>query len=291
MLSGMNKTKLLSALLVSLCVFGAAAYWYVSRNSGAAALPNVTTSSESVFTESPERPLVPSEGTVGETLYNNRYPNTVREVRPLREVRSWTHPSGAHVRVYEKDRFVLTDEYGTVTKTQSILTSLLSNGAEITLLQDESWNVHLSSDLFEEVRFSPLGTYVVVRGVGYEAPTVFVFNTRTGNHEFVQSNEYHFGVPYWNDDESKLALIRLSVPIDGTTAAVFYSASGKTEDLKLVREFRGGAGPGQVDPYLDSVTQDGDIVTLGVQVLRQDGGNGAYEVYSLDLATIMLIKK
>ena len=100
--------------------------------------------------------------------------------------------------------------------------------------------------------------------------------------------EYRFSQPYWTPDEGKLALLRDSVPIDGTVAAIFYSTTGDPEHLALVKEFVADTALGRsTDPSLNYVTFKNGTLTLQLAVSRVNWGDerDIIEVYSFNLAT------
>lgn len=218
--------------------------------------------------------------------YDASHPNIRRELRPEQVVRTWTHANGTVVTLYQKDLFVGINAYAGEAATQMIVKASVPGRTERMLLNDEPWNPALPHDYAGKVTFSPQGRYVTLSGTGYESPFSATYDLVTGAREFSESGSYSYAIPYWNDDESRLALIRPDLSIDGTVAAVFYSATGKPEDLALVKEFRAEA-PAVTDPYLADTSRSGDILTLTFWTDRKMWGVASHddvdEIYTLDL--------
>ena len=191
---------------------------------------------------------------------------------PERVLRSW-QGGGTTVTLYEQD-LLAGEDYDAGLRSQQILRSSQIKGQEITL--DHYLASEYKSTTVDEVRISPLGTYVTALLNGYESSPARTYVAGTGE---ALISGYERKVPYWTSDEKKVAIIQSDSGIDGTPLAFFYSSNGDLLDAKVVKELNVS------NHSLRNTTQTGDAITMLVDSINEGGSVGRQQKYTLDLQT------
>lgn len=246
-----NKALVLILIALALVVIG----FVLMRQKAEAPSPEGETATTTALEEADE-PEVSLKGTLG----------------PERVLRSW-QGGGTTVTLYEQD-LLAGEDYDTGLRSQQILRSSQGKGQEITL--DYYLASEYKSMTVDEVRISPLGTYVTALLNGYESSPAQTYVAATG--EAVISG-YQRKVPYWTHDEKKAAVIQSDSGIDGTPLAFFYSSTGDIREAKPLKEFS------VLTHSLRSTTQVGDTVTMLVDVSDEGGSVVRQQKYTLNLQT------
>ena len=204
-----------------------------------------------------------------------------REIRNEVLVKTWRHPSGTSLSLYEKDYFYNAD-YDEPYVDFS-LRATLENNEERELFTNVSEEGTFYKTTFLDLRFSPLGTYVVVHLGGYESSGYETYDLKniikvhpTADAEYGQN----YGQPYWNNDESKLVVVNSASGIDGISAALHHSATGQFSDLKRITPRQEGFN----DNLIGEVAVTGDIL-IAQTSLYDDTGSAVKGKLQIDMDT------
>lgn len=232
--------------ILALVVVGAGAYWYADYSPPPATNLEMASSTPDAKTESRV------------------------EVGKEREVRSWKS-GGTVVTLHEQD-LIVAHEYYSGPATEQVLKAERAGGQEIVLARYESGENYAT--LIEQVYVSPLGTYVTAEVSGYESRYATTYLARTGEEVIPAASK---AIPYWTDDEKKVALIQWASGIDGTPAEFSYSSVGDLRHTQLLREFPAA------DYSTEDVVQTGGLVTVTLR--HYASGSSVKRRFLLDLQT------
>lgn len=123
------------------------------------------------------------------------------------------------------------------------------------------------------VHFSPQGTYITVEMGGWESRTAYTSRTSDG----FALMELQGKIPYWNEDESMLAIVQYPASIDGQPAEIYISSTGLPKDAEIQLKLPAA------DWVLEEVTKEGDILTLPFVHLGRSGQRDLSLPYKIDL--------
>ena len=215
----------------------------------------------------------------GELLEVKRLGNGVtEEVRKEVAVRRWTHTSGATATLYSKNEFYFKDDIYSPRR-QIILRLTRSDRSEFELFSNSPTSV-ISEKTISEVDFSPRGGYLTIVVGHYESAEYITFDASNGVELSPKDNyEDSYNQPYWNNDESKLVVLRSASPIDGGVAQIMYSPTGKFSDLKVITK----AGEQYQENFFESVKVDSN--TLVAVTFSNKWGSSKRGILTFDMNT------
>ena len=248
------KTLLLVFLLLLVATFLGFAIWDTVRNEKKL--------SSAIGTESNT-----ANSTGKQTYEDVRFKGT--KVGEQRTLQTWTNDTTL-VTWYEQDYVPDSDE--DIITLSSLKISKPMSPEHIVLGYDsgksESVNV-------KNIVFSPKGTYITVYTEQYDSSATHTFITNTG--EEIITSSYR-KIPYWNEDETKLAIVQQPASIDGQPAEIYISHTGLVQDAYLVLKLPA------FDWDMREVSREGDIVTVPLVYLSNEGSEEFTATYTIDLS-------
>ncbi len=288
------KTKLHAAFfsIATLVIIGITFYFLVQKNftsqqvNESVFVPSTNTSTTTAsnegtqFQSSSTISHAPSVVEKKEELKNG----VIREIRNEVPVKEWKHSTGTTVTLYEKD-YYYDERYDEPIK-QTILKIRLKNGDEQGLFNNVSEDGELLKATFIDLRYSPLGTYLVVRVGGNESSSFLTYTLKDLAQVYPSSRDErdrYLGMPYWNADESKLVVLNSASGIEGISAAMYYSPTGNFSNLKTLTP--------QNDNFKDNAIYDPIVIgnKLSAKTFLQEKAIEGTLVVDMDTGTYIAI--